>query len=214
MPRKPIVWTLVIMLLVTGCNPVNPFLYGNVGIVEYKGGESPETTTTPYKATYTLYQGSYRVPHREDGTSDSVPPLETMPGEHFVRADGELFVGVLSCADKIGFEKSADGKIVAVAGSERIPVDDKDYCWYSTSEPEFEGLQWLCHETCKNGFTYAPLLLWPVALPIEVPIYAVVGVVLGGYLLYQFSHDACFGEEPQGHLPLPDSPAEKEKDGK
>jgi hypothetical protein len=128
--------------------------------------------------------------------------------------DEKHLVRDLSCSDKIGFEKGDDGKLVAIAGSERIPVDDKDYCWFSTGEPELVGFRWLCHETCKNGFTYAPYLLWPVALPIAVPIYAVGGVVLGGYVLYQYSNDACFGKEPQIHLPPPDSPAEKEIDGK
>jgi hypothetical protein len=160
MLKKPIAWTLIVALLATGCAH-NPFDYGLRTIVEYKPGDSPETTNTPYKATYALYL-------RPKPSQVKEPPL---------------YEQVLACSDKIGFEKGDNGKIIAIAGNERIPVDDALYCWLSTSEPEFEGFDYVCHQTCKNGATIVALSLWPVGIGFMVLFGAVaVPVLLGTYM--------------------------------
>ena len=197
MPRKPTVWTLVVTLLVTGCAH-NPFDFYKHSIAEYKPGDRPETTTAPYQGSYALYRfdpAPLTTPAElsprsgSDETPKPLPPLELPPGQRFMPdcGAGELYVRLLSDSDKIGFEKSDDGKLIAIAGSERIPVDDGHYCWYVTTEKERHGFEPVCHETCKNGVTVVACALWPVGIAIQVPFAAVLGAGFLGVYLYEVS---------------------------
>jgi hypothetical protein len=170
MPKKPIIWILVVSLFVTGCAH-NPFDYGTYVITEYKPGNKPDTTVTPYEATYALFRYS--------------------------RSSEPLFEGVLLPSNKIGFERDDNGNLMAIAGSKKIPIDGGDYCWYVTSEPEFHGFEGLCHETCRDGATALALALWPVGIAIQLPFFVALCPVILGEYLYDVSSTAWSGQKPQ-----------------
>jgi hypothetical protein len=163
--KKPIAWTLAAVLFLTGCCH-NPHDHGGEFVTEYKPGDTPDTTTAPYKATYALYQWS-KPP---DG-----PPPQTWVPEHEVT---ELYVRGLSRHDKIGFEKGDTGQIVAVAGSEKIPLDDGHYCWHITSETEYHGSDRILHETGENVLTVVELPFEAAGAAIALPFVVIFGAGL------------------------------------
>ncbi len=168
MLNKPVVWTLVVALFVTGCCH-NPHDHGGEFVAEYKCGDSPDTTTAPYKATYALYQWS-KPP-------DGPPPQKWVPDREVT----ELYVRGLSRWDKIGFEKGENGKIVAVAGTEKIPLDDGHYCWHITSDSEYRGGDRILHETGENVLAVLTFPFDVAATAVVLPMFAVVGA---GFLLF------------------------------
>ena len=174
MPRKPIVWTLVVALLVTGCAH-NPFDYGEYKIVEHRPGDSPERTLTPYQAEYGLYKvrdcpiavpepTENGEPQQKQIDPPNPPRLAEQPPGMEVRTGGDdsVCTRLLYRSDEIGFTRDENGRLIAIAGSERIPVDDGFYCWQVISEPEFHGLEYVSHEACRNGALTVALALWPV----------------------------------------------------
>lgn len=167
MPKKPIAWTLAAALFLSGCCH-NPHDHGGEFVVEYQAGESAETTTAPYKATYALYQWS-KPP-------DGPPPQKWIP-EHEVT---ELYVRGLCHWDKIGFEKGEHGNLVAVAGSEKIPLEDGHYCWHITPDTEYRGGERILHEAGEDVITVVTLPFAVVGAALILPILAVVGA---GFLL-------------------------------
>jgi hypothetical protein len=167
----PIAFTLAVALIVAGCCH-NPHDHGGEFVVEHVPGESPETTHTPYKANYALYQWA-KPP-------DGPPPQKWIP-DHEVT---ELYVRGLSRWDDIGFEKGADGKLIAVCGSEKIPLEDGRYCWHITEGSEYRGGERILHEMGETVVTIALLPFAAVACVILLPIAALFGIGVLGVLAF------------------------------
>jgi hypothetical protein len=159
MLKKSFTGTLLIALFAAGCCH-NPHDHGGEFVVEYKPGNSPDTTSAPYKANYALYQWS-KLP-------DGPPPQKWVP-DHEVT---ELYVRGLSRWDKIGFEKGDQGKVVAVAGNEKIPLEDGHYCWHITPETEYHGSDRILHETGENIMTIVELPFDVVGCAVALPFLA------------------------------------------
>ncbi len=147
--RRKLVLPLVCAALLTGCAQQATHTHGGRMVAEYCPGKEPEVSKTPYAATYVLY-------HWPKPPCDP-PPHKWVP-EHEV---AEMFVRGLGKHDPIGFEKGSDGKIVAVAGEEKITVDDGHYCWHIHPTTEYTGFKWFVQESGER-------VVEVVSLPFEL----------------------------------------------
>jgi hypothetical protein len=153
------------LLALAGCC-TNPHFHSGELVTNLDPGDTPDVDRAPYKATYALYR--WRKP--PEGTI----PVKWIPEQEV----DELYVRGLCRFDKIGFERDADGKLFAVAGDEKIPLEDGRYCWHITPETEYRGMERILHETGEN-------IVGLVSLP-----FAIVGAVIvlpmagAAFLLY------------------------------
>lgn len=168
MPRSLIVCALVVAVLTAGCVS-NPHSHGGKFIAEHRPGETPETAETPYKAVYALY-------HWQEPPQDA-PPHTWLPDQQVA----ELFVRGLAREDKVGFEKGTNGELIAVAGNEKIPLEDGRYCWHITADSEYRGTQRLWHETGETARTVAAVPVAIVMLPITAAMFLCALPVFAGF---------------------------------
>ena len=103
--------------LLSGCRHDNPHATGGRLIAEHKPEKEAELAKAPYSATYVLYQ--------QPAAPTDPPPRRWVPDEQAV----ELFVRGLGKRQPIGFEKTSGGKLVAVAGEEKISLEPGRYRW-------------------------------------------------------------------------------------
>jgi hypothetical protein len=143
---------LILALFNAGCLS-NPHAHGGKLINQYSPGETPTVSETPYRATYVLYQ--WQKP--PEG-----PPPHTWMAEHEVL---ELFVRGLGKAESLGFEKGEKDELMAVAGSEKIPLEPGRYCWHISTESEHRGLVRMAEATGET-----------VRCVVEVPVAGAVAV--------------------------------------
>jgi hypothetical protein len=162
MARKLVAGVLIASMLIAGCAG-DSHLHGGKLIAEHKPGDSPDRTHTPYRATYVLYQ--WLEPPADK------PPHTWIPE----REAAECYVRGLGRWETIGFDKDANGGLVAVAGAEKIPLADGRYCWHISTETEYRGLPRVLHEIGENT-------LYVASLPVGVAFAAVTipFVMLGG----------------------------------
>src|SRR5262249_15562292 len=117
--RRQVIVVALILSFACGCAH-NPHGHSGELVAEYRPGKEPEVEHAPYKAAYALYQWP-KPP-------ESPPPHTWYPEHHAV----EIFVRGLSKSDAVGFEKGEGGNIVAVAGDEKIVLEEGAYCWHIT----------------------------------------------------------------------------------
>jgi hypothetical protein len=95
--------------LTGGCTSGPPCHEGRL-IAEHHPGGPATTTAAPYRADYALYQ--------EQG-------------------DGRPFLWRgLARQESVGFERNADGALLAVAGPDHIPLTEGCYTWHITPQSE------------------------------------------------------------------------------
>jgi hypothetical protein len=168
MPRRLTVCLLLVAVPAAGCVS-NPHVHGGKLVAEHLPGEDPAVTRTPYKATYVLHQ--WQEPPRD------APPHTWVPEKQV----NELYVRGLGRWDPVGFEKGADGQLLAVAGREKIPVPEGRYCWHVSPETEYQGAQRILHET---GETATMIVLVPCATAVSICMlpffFAVAGLAVFG----------------------------------
>ena len=89
----------------------------------------------------------------------------------------DLFVRGLSKRDSVGFEKTSDGKLLAVAGDEKLTLEPGRYSWNIDPRTEYTGFKWFVHETGERTVEI-------ICLPFELAVAAVaVPFVFGAFLL-------------------------------
>jgi hypothetical protein len=137
MAKRSIACVLIVAILTSGCLS-NSHLHGGKLVAEHNPGESLDQSHTPYQATYVLYHWL------EPPTG--APPHTWIPEQQVE----ELYVRGLGRWEPIGFEKDADGNLVAVAGKEKLPLAEGRYCWHISSETEYHGVARVTHEVCEN----------------------------------------------------------------
>jgi hypothetical protein len=146
--RKLLAIALSVLLIGPGCAN-NPHGHSGKLIAEHTPGDCPEQTVTPYKAVYVLF--------RWNNPPDGPPPRDWIPEKEVV----ELYTRGLARWQSIGFQKDKDGKLVAVAGEEKIPLEDGRYCWHISPDTEYHGAARLAHEAGEN-------VLFVVTMPVAV----------------------------------------------
>jgi hypothetical protein len=154
MAKRAIACVLILSTLISGCFS-NSHLHGGKLVAEHKPGETPDTSHTPYKATYVLY-------HWLEPPAGA-PPHTWIPEQQVE----ELYVRGLERWEPIGFEKDAAGHLVAVAGKEKIPLADGYYCWHISPETEYRGVARVMHEACENTWCV-------ICFPFDVAFAAVL----------------------------------------
>jgi hypothetical protein len=172
MARKALAAVLIFCTLLGGC-VTNPHMHGGQFVAEYKPDECPPQTRTPYAATYVLYQWLDPPP--------GAPPHTWVPE----REVAEMYIRGLGRHESIGFDKDANGGLVAVAGNEKIPLPEGRYCWHISVETEYRGGARVMHEVCENTWD-------AVCFPFEVACGAIMLPLFVGMMsfcgLYAFTH--------------------------
>jgi hypothetical protein len=162
------------LLLGPGC-AANPHSHGGKFISEYNSGSSPDLGWTPYQATYVLQQWRPRP--------DDPPPQSWIPEQEVQ----ELYTRGLARWKRIGFEKDDHGKLFAVAGDEKIALEDGRYCWHISSDTEYRGAMRVLNETGENVVYVAGLPFQAAAGIIAVPIVVgTFGLMLLCFPLFWF----------------------------
>jgi hypothetical protein len=169
MPRNAAVCLVALLASVAGCA-------GNGRIVEHMPGEAADMTTVSYRASYTLFQespagGARPVAFRNDAAPDTVFHWDSAT-ENSAAVGGQVQQRVLNFNsegdatlgwgdgrprerltpfdlhrhENIGFEWGQDGHLFAVAGLQRIPLEDGRYFWQATPETERRGADRTWHE--------------------------------------------------------------------
>jgi hypothetical protein len=154
MAKRAFACVLIFSTLISGCVS-NSHLHGGKLVAEHQPGDAPDKCRTPYKATYVLY-------HWQEPPAGA-PPHTWIPEQQVE----ELFVRGLGRWETIGFEKDADGKLLAVAGNEKIPLAEGRYCWHISTESEYRGVARVMNEASEN--TWAA-----ICLPFDLAFAAVV----------------------------------------
>jgi hypothetical protein len=158
MPRLLAAVLLLPLALGAGCMAPNPHHHGGEFVAEYRPGEKAEATTAPYQATYALYEW----PKPPEGPAPHTWNPDTQATELYVRG--------LDRCDKVGFEKSDKGELLAVAGEEKIPLEPGRYCWHITTATEYHGVQRVLHETGENVVAIVALpcvtVMWCCTAPL------------------------------------------------
>ena len=132
-------------------------------VARYSGTDA-EVSNAPYKATYVLRQSQ--------APPSDPPPRTWIPEEHVV----DLFVRGLSRQQAVGFEKTSDGKLLAIAGDEKIALEPGRYSWHIDPSTEYTGLKWFVHETGERTVEIISLPFDCAAVVVAVPF------VLGFFL--------------------------------
>jgi hypothetical protein len=151
--------------LLSGCSHDNPQLGNGRLIAEYAPAQSADVSKAPYQATYVLRH--WPVPPSDP------PPKQWIPEEQIVT----MYVRGLERRQSVGFEKTADGKLLAVAGEEKISLEMGRYSWHIHPSTEYTGAKWFFHETGER-------VVEIVSLPFEVAAAAVVLPVVCGAFLF------------------------------
>jgi hypothetical protein len=149
MSRPLAVRLSLLTVLVGGCAGA-PQEHGGRLVAAYPPEGAPATAAAPYRADYALY--------REDGQA--------------------LLWRGLAEKETVGFEKSAEGALTAVAGPDRVPLDDGRYCWRVTPETELRGAALVCHDTGNAlasagrfaGATALGVVLFPFVVLWGIPV--------------------------------------------
>jgi hypothetical protein len=123
-------------------------------IADHRPGGPSAATPAPYRADYALY--------RRDGAPNGAAVLWRG------LAEGEA----------VGFETNAEGALAAVAGQERVPLAEGDYCWSITPETELRGVELARHDAAKAvasagrfvGATALGVILFPFVVLWKVPV--------------------------------------------
>lgn len=152
---------LAALATTTGCAHWNAPTPGGRFITDYKPGKDAELSHTPYQATYVLQ-------HCPDPPSDP-PPREWIPEQQVVT----LYVRGLGKWQSIGFEKTADGELLAVAGEEKIKLEPGRYRWHMDPNTEYTGFKWLAHE---SGQRTVEILTLPFSIAAAVIVLTCIGV--------------------------------------
>lgn len=150
MTRRLVACVFMVSVFATGCAS-DPHYHGGQLVAEYGPDNPAAVTRTPYKADYALY----RWPTPPEGP----PPHTWRPDRDAV----ELYVRGLKAWEPLGFEKG-EGGLVAVAGSEKIKLEDGHYCWHITPDTELRGVRLLLYETAQGTMCV-------IAVPIAAAMY-------------------------------------------
>jgi len=174
MRRTKRAWVLLGIFMLTGCVSENRRLPGKL-IAEYSPDKKDASVSkTPYQAIYVL---------REWPTPPSDPPPQRwVPEENVV----DLFTRGLEGRQPVGFEKSSDGKLVAVAGEEKIPIEPGRYSWHIEPSSEYTGMKWFIHEAGERTVEVVSLPFDLAAAAIAVPI--AVGTFIIAWPVLLFAH--------------------------
>jgi hypothetical protein len=162
MARRRIVYSWMAAFL-CGWQVANPHGHGGAFVAEHKPGETPAVSSAPYQAVYALY--------RWDPPPEEPPPHTWLPEQQVT----EMFVRGLARRDPVGFEKGKDNELVAVAGTEKIPLVEGRYCWHITAGSEYHGTQRLLHEAGENLLTVVELPFELAGVALVAPLLVVVG---------------------------------------
>ena len=152
------------IILLTGCAHESPAPSSGRLIAEYVPDKEVNVSNAPYQASYVLR-------HWPAPPSDP-PPQRWIPEEQVV----DLFVRGLDKRQPVGFEKTDDGKLLAIAGEEKITLAPGHYCWHIHPSSEYTGLQWFIHETGDRTVEIVSLPFAFVAAAVAMPF--VFGVFL------------------------------------
>ncbi len=151
------------MLWIGGCaHTSHP--HGGKLLAEYKPGDDPETVSVPYQANFVLYH--WPKPPKNP------PPHKWIPEQEV----GELFVRGLTRHEQIGFEKD-DCQLFAIAGEEKILLEEGRYCWHIHPSSEYRGIKWVLHETGERTVQIVSLPFGLAAAAIVLPV-TFVGLIL------------------------------------
>jgi hypothetical protein len=163
MVRPVFVAALAACLVAAGC-ATNPHSHGGSLVVEHHPGDKEAVTSAPYKADYVLY----RWPSPPPGP----PPHDWRPE----REATEFYVRGLEGGTPVGFRADEHG-IVAVAGQERIPLEEGRYCWHISSDTQYRGAQLVCHEVADDVVTVIAIPFATVGFICMLPVVA-IGMLL------------------------------------
>jgi hypothetical protein len=86
----------------------------------------------------------------------------------------------------VGFEKSSDGNLVAVAGEEKIPLEPGRYSWHIEPSSEYTGMKWFVHEAKDCTVEIVSLPFEAAAAAVAVPI--AVGAFIIALPVLLFAH--------------------------
>jgi hypothetical protein len=148
MSKRAMACVLVFTTLISGCLS-DPHMHGGKLVVEHNPGDNPDHSYTPYPATYVLY-------HWLEPPAGA-PPHTWIPEQHVE----ELYVRGLGRWETIGFDKDANGNLVAVYGKVKIPLAEGRYCWHISQETECRGVARVTHEICEGTLSV-------ISFPFEV----------------------------------------------
>lgn len=171
MPRLAGLSMIIVATTLSGCVH-NSHSHGGHLISDYAPGDNAKTRKTPYRATYVLM-------HRPSPPTN--PPPHTWNPDQQVC---ELYVRTLKKREKIGFEKDSDGKLFAVAGEEKILLEDGKYCWHVSSQERFPMAKWMIAETNDTVLGIVTLPFSLVALALVVPMLALAGLFIFPFFLF------------------------------
>jgi hypothetical protein len=146
------------VLLIAGCVHDKPKLPGRL-IANCVPGKDEELSKAPYQATYVL---------REWPAPPIPPPSRWVPEENVV----DLFTRGLDRRQPVGFEKSTDGQLFAVAGEEKIPLNPGRYSWHIEPSSEYTGARWFFHEAGERTVEIVSLPFELAAAIVAVPFVA------------------------------------------
>jgi hypothetical protein len=164
MVRPALAGAMVACLFVAGC-ATNPHSHGGTLVVEHHPGDKEEVASAPYKADY--------VPYRWPGPPPGPPPHDWRPE----REATELYMRGLERATPVGFEADANG-VVAVAGEERIPLEEGRYCWHISSDTQYRGGALVLHELGEDVAGVIALPFATVGFVCMLPVVAIGMLVL------------------------------------
>ena len=133
MVRNAVAYLCVLLVFAAGCAG-NPHQHAGELIAEHNPGGQLVATTAPYQAEYELYS-------------------RPSPNGDIERLRWRKLGG----GDKIGFERTKDGQLVAVAGGEQFPLTDGFYCWHATPETEHVGVSRVLYQSEEGAIKAAYL---------------------------------------------------------
>ncbi|MBI3821582.1 MAG: hypothetical protein HY289_02770 [Planctomycetes bacterium] len=154
--RRTTLALTVLIALFSGCARETPKSSGRL-IADYAPGKDAEVSKAPYQATYILR-------HWPNPPADP-PPKHWVPDQEIV----DLFIRGLDKRQAVGFEKTSDGNLVAVAGEEKIKLEPGRYAWHIHPSTEYTGLKWVIHETGERTVEIISLPFGLAAAALVVP---------------------------------------------
>ena len=114
---------IVCLVIFAGGCTAAPSCHNGTRIVAYTPGAQLGVEPVPYTASYILYQ----PPIVPAGASSGEGSLERWT------------LRELKQGGWIGFSREENGQLIAIAGSERIPLADGAYCWHVSPETQYSA---------------------------------------------------------------------------
>jgi hypothetical protein len=155
MTRNLAVRLILLSGLLVGCAG-QPRDAAGLRVVEYHPGGPIDRASAPYAANFALY-------------ADAAPDQPA--------GQAMLWRG-LSENEPLGFARTAEGALEAVAGPDHVPLTEGRYCWHLTPETELHGAALARHDTANvmagvarlYGGVVLAVLLFPVIVLWQIPV--------------------------------------------